>query len=84
MTSKSGLLLCFQNKTMFPLWFGLLGGSFVFLDVWVLPFCSLYSPFFGCFGLFFISRVSSSNKVKKERKMFLLSILFVYMVQEKW
>jgi len=30
---------------MFPLWFALLGGSFVFLDVG-LPFCSLFPPFF--------------------------------------
>jgi hypothetical protein len=47
---------------MFPLWFALLGGgSFVFLDVWVLPFCSLFPPtfFLGCFGLFMIGRVSS-------------------------
>jgi hypothetical protein len=34
----------------------LLGGS---SWMWVLPFCSLYSPFFGCFGLFMIGRVSA-------------------------
>jgi hypothetical protein len=45
---------------MCPLWFTLLGGSFVFLGV-VLPFCSLYSPLFGCFGLYLIGRVSSQN-----------------------
>jgi hypothetical protein len=44
---------------MFPLWFALLGGSFVFLDVGP-SFFSLYSPFFGCFGLFMIVRVSLS------------------------
>jgi len=27
--------------------------------MWVLPFCSLYSAFFGCFGLFMTGRVSS-------------------------
>ncbi len=27
---------------------------------WVLPFCCLYSPYFGCFGLFMIGWVSSS------------------------
>jgi hypothetical protein len=37
------------------------GGSFVFLDVWVLPFYSLYSPFFGCFGLFLIGRKKNKN-----------------------
>jgi hypothetical protein len=34
----------------------LLGGS---SWMFVLPFCSLYSPFFGCFGLFMIGRVSA-------------------------
>ncbi len=35
--------------------------SVVFLSSWkwVLPFCSLYSTFFGCFGLFMIGTVSS-------------------------
>ncbi len=28
------------------------GGSFVFLEMWVVPFRSLYSPFLGCFGFF--------------------------------
>jgi hypothetical protein len=58
---------------MFPLWFALLGGSFVFFDM-VLPFCSLYSPFFECFDLFVIGRVSSHIhvlvlmlQVKKEK-----------------
>jgi hypothetical protein len=37
------------------------GGSFVFLNG-VLPFYSLYSPtpYFGCFDLFMIGKVSSS------------------------
>ncbi len=30
---------------------------------WVFPFFSLYSPFFGCFGLFMIGKVSSQIKV---------------------
>jgi hypothetical protein len=30
------------------------GGSFVFLEMWVVPFRSLYSPFLGCFGFFFV------------------------------
>jgi len=45
---------------MFPLQFTLLG-VFVVLS-WVLPFSSLYSPFFGCFGLFMIGRVSTLGK----------------------
>jgi hypothetical protein len=39
------------------LWSALLGGSFIFLDR-VLPFCSLYSLFFGCFDLFMNGRIS--------------------------
>jgi len=33
------------KNLIFPLQFALLDGSFVFLDVGVLSFCSLYSPF---------------------------------------
>jgi hypothetical protein len=29
------------------------------LDVGPFMYCSLYSPFFGCFGLFMIGKVSS-------------------------
>jgi hypothetical protein len=32
------------GNLIFPLWFALIGGSFVFLNV-VLSFCSLYSLF---------------------------------------
>ncbi len=40
---------------MFPLWSALptRGGSFVFSEMWVVPFCSLYFSFLGCFGVFF-------------------------------
>ncbi len=37
------------GNLMVPLWLALLGGLFVFWEVWVLPFCSLFSPFF-CLG----------------------------------
>jgi hypothetical protein len=40
--------------------------------------------FLGALVYFEMSGFSSSNKVKKERKMFLLSIFFGYMAQEKW
>ncbi len=45
---------------MFPLWFALLDGSFVFLDIGP-SILFLVLPFFffgGCFGLFMIGRVS--------------------------
>ncbi len=48
---------------MFPLWFALLGGSFVFLDVGPSILFPLFTPFFGCFGLFVIGRVSSTRKL---------------------
>ncbi len=48
-----GNLMEFGNL-MFPLWFALLGGFFRLFWTWVLPFCSLYSPFFGCFRLYLI------------------------------
>jgi hypothetical protein len=35
------------KNLIFPLQFAFLDGSFVFLDVGVLSFCSLYSPFLG-------------------------------------
>jgi hypothetical protein len=43
------------------LWFGLLGGSFVFLDMGpsILFLVFLFFFFFGCFGLFMIGKVSS-------------------------
>jgi len=46
---------------MFPLWFALLGGSLVFLDVGpsILFIVSPPPPFFGCFDLFMIGMVSS-------------------------
>jgi len=34
------------GNLMFLLWFALLGGFFLSSSMWVLPFCSLYSPFF--------------------------------------
>jgi hypothetical protein len=43
---------------MFPLWFTFLGGSFVFLDVGHVILFFVF-PFFGCFGLFTIGKVSS-------------------------
>ncbi len=46
---------------MFSLWSTFLGGSCVSWT-WVLPFCSLYSPFFwDAFGSFMVSTVSSSH-----------------------
>jgi hypothetical protein len=42
---------------MFPLWFTLLGGSFVFLNIGLTIFFLVF-PFFGCFGLFMIAKVS--------------------------
>ncbi len=48
----------FKNL-MFPLWFTLLGGSFVFLDTGP-SILFLAFPLLGCFGLFMIGRVSSS------------------------
>jgi hypothetical protein len=53
---------------MFPLWFALSGGSFVFLEVGpsilLLPFWSLYSLYFACFGLFMIGRVEPLVPIK--------------------
>jgi hypothetical protein len=34
------------GNLMFLLWFALLGGFFLSSSMWVLPFCSFYSPFF--------------------------------------
>ncbi len=65
----------FRNL-MFPLWFALLGGYFVFWT-WGLPFCSLYSLFFyffEYFGLFMIGRVSSSLRRQSWHLVFLLVI----------
>ncbi len=42
-----------------PLMVSPLRWFFCLLGRWVLPFCSLYSPLFGCFGLYMILRVSS-------------------------
>jgi hypothetical protein len=44
---------------MFPFWFTLLGGSFVFLDVSPSILFLIFSLLFGCFGLFMMGRVSS-------------------------
>jgi hypothetical protein len=52
---------------MFPLWFTLFGDSFVFLDVGP-SILFLVFLFFGCFGLFMIGRVSSSNCSKAKDK----------------
>jgi hypothetical protein len=45
---------------MLPLWFGLLGGSFVFLDVGPSILIFVFPLFFGCFGF-----TSFSEKGKK-------------------
>jgi hypothetical protein len=45
---------------MFPLWFALLGGSFVFLDAGPSILFLVFSPFFlGCFGSIMSDTVSS-------------------------
>jgi hypothetical protein len=51
---------------MFSLWFGLLGGSFVFLDVGPSILILVFPLFVGCFSLFIIGRVSPAfhKKVK--------------------
>jgi hypothetical protein len=46
---------------MFPLWFALLGGSFVFLDVGPSILLLVFAPFLACFGLFTIGMVSSKD-----------------------
>jgi hypothetical protein len=43
---------------MFPLWFALLGGSFVFFDMGPSILFFVFT-FFECFDLFVISKVSS-------------------------
>jgi hypothetical protein len=48
---------------MFPLWFALLGRSYVSLDVGPSTLFIIF-PFFGCFGLFMIGKVSSRIVVK--------------------
>jgi hypothetical protein len=48
---------------MFLLMFALLDGSFLISWMWVLSFCSLYPPFFGCFGLYLIGSVSSVDHI---------------------
>ncbi len=45
---------------MFPLWFALLGGSFVFLDVGP-SILFLVVPFVLCFSIFMVGKVSSSR-----------------------
>ncbi len=52
----------FRNL-MFPLWFALIGGSFVFLDVGPSILFLLFNPFSGCFLKFVIGRVSSTRKL---------------------
>ncbi len=45
------------GNLMIPLWFTfLLGDSFVFLDMGPSLFFFVFSPFFGCFGLFMIGK----------------------------
>jgi len=46
---------------MFPLWFILLGGSFVFLDMGPSILFFAFPLFLGCFCLFLIAKVSSST-----------------------
>jgi hypothetical protein len=46
---------------MFPLWFTLLGGSFVFLDVGPSILFAVFPLFGGCFGLFTIGMISSKD-----------------------
>jgi hypothetical protein len=46
---------------MFPLWFVLLRGSFVFLEGGPSISFLVFHFFFGCFCLFFIGKVSSST-----------------------
>jgi hypothetical protein len=76
-------MLGFENL-MFPLRFALLGGSFVVL---VLPFCSLFSPFFwGALVNLWLARfhlvgafsIDPKNKLSSEDiKKLLVSMLFV-------
>ncbi len=47
------------GKLMFLGGLPFFGGFFVFLDMGPSRFFPLYSPFFGCFDLFMIVRVSS-------------------------
>jgi len=42
---------------MFPLWFALFSGSFVFLNMG-LTILFIVVPLFGCFGFFMIGKVS--------------------------
>jgi hypothetical protein len=44
---------------MFPSWFVLLGGSFVFLDVGTSILFLVFPPFLGALVLFMVGRVSS-------------------------
>jgi hypothetical protein len=71
---------------MFPLWFTLLGGSFVFL---VLSFYSLFSPFLGAlvnlwlagFHLVDASSIDPKNKLSsKDITKFLFSMLSILFV----
>jgi hypothetical protein len=43
-----------EDIVVHPLWW-----FFCFLGCGSFPFCSSYSPFFGCFGFFMIGKVSS-------------------------
>jgi hypothetical protein len=72
---------------MFLLWFGLLGGSFVFLDVSPSILILVFPLFLGCFALFVIGRVSPAfqKKVKNwpmnigknpDLKIMIIEILF--------
>ncbi len=51
------------GNLMFPGGLPSFGGSFVFLDVGPSHFFPLYSPFFGCFDLFMIGKISSLGRL---------------------
>jgi hypothetical protein len=66
-TEKKKLWSSNEKNLMFPLWFALLGGSFVFLDVGHSILFLVFPPFLGCFGLFIIGRVSSKKHKNSSR-----------------
>jgi hypothetical protein len=73
------------GNLMFSLWFTLLDGSFVFLDVGP-PFCSFYSHFFGCFSLYMTSRGVSSMCIVYQTLitwlMFLVKLISTYTINQ--
>jgi hypothetical protein len=56
-----------ETKGGWRIWCSICGSPirwfFWFFWTWVFTFCSLYSRFFGCFGLFMIDKVSSSYNI---------------------